>query len=242
VGQAVLAHRSVDALDPQGAEITLASLAVAVGVLQRLLHRLLGDADGVLATAVKALGGFQNLLVLGVAGSASFHAHVMISLISFQPAQMPPPLGRKFLMTFLASGSARTMVPRASRMNLLERLIMPWRLPAAAESTLPVPVILNRFLAEDLVFILGILLVSLSGVSPLSSLRTDQSPESKRNRHGMPCRAVFMNGGSIRQSGRKRNTLPSQRMAVDQHHPRHLPSDCVEPIPEHHARSGPTQF
>src|SRR5690606_27491339 len=94
VGQAVLTHRSVDALDPQGAEVALAGLAVAIGVLQRLLDRLLGDADGVLATAVKALGGFQDLLVLGVAGSASFHAHVMISLISFQPAQRPPPLGR----------------------------------------------------------------------------------------------------------------------------------------------------
>ena len=76
----LLAHRGVDALDPQGAEIALAVLAVAVGVLERLLHRLLGDADGVLATAVKALGGLQDLLVLGVARRASFHAHVMISL------------------------------------------------------------------------------------------------------------------------------------------------------------------
>src|SRR5690606_13450825 len=73
-------------------------------------------------------------------------------------AQMPPPLGRKFLMTLRASGSARTIVPRASRMNLLLRLIMPCRLPAAADFTLPEAVILNRFLAEDFVFILGILL------------------------------------------------------------------------------------
>jgi hypothetical protein len=42
---------------------------------------------------------------------------------------------------------------------LLERLIMPWRLPAAAASTLPVAVILNRFFADDFVFILGILLL-----------------------------------------------------------------------------------
>src|SRR5690606_10988549 len=111
--------------------------------------------------------GFQHFLVLGVADRASFYAcHVMISLL-FQPAQMPPPLGRKFLMTFLPSGSARTKVPRASRMNLLERLIMPWRLPAAADRTLPVPVILNRFLAADLVFILGILLLLLGAVTPL---------------------------------------------------------------------------
>src|SRR5690606_17061874 len=76
----VLAHRGVDALDPQGAEIALAVLAVAIGVLQRLLDRLPGDADGVLAAAVETLGLGENLLVPGVAGSASFHAHVMISL------------------------------------------------------------------------------------------------------------------------------------------------------------------
>jgi hypothetical protein len=36
---------------------------------------------------------------------------------------------------------------------------MPWRLPAAAATTLPVAVILNRFFAADFVFILGILLL-----------------------------------------------------------------------------------
>jgi hypothetical protein len=61
--------------------------------------------------------------------------------------------------TMRASGSARTMVPRASRMNLLDRLIMPWRLPAAADLTLPEAVILKRFLQDDFVFILGILLL-----------------------------------------------------------------------------------
>jgi hypothetical protein len=53
-------------------------------------------------------------------------------------------------------------------MNLLVRLIMPWRLPAAAALTLPVAVILNRFLAEDFVFILGILLLLLSSLRALS--------------------------------------------------------------------------
>jgi hypothetical protein len=41
-------------------------------------------------------------------------------------------------------------------MNFAVRLIMPWRLPWAAALTLPVPVILKRFLAPLLVFILGI--------------------------------------------------------------------------------------
>src|ERR1700761_7010005 len=57
VGQPVLAHRRVDALNPQGAKLALAVLAVAVGVLHRLVDRGLGGADGVLAPAKEALGG-----------------------------------------------------------------------------------------------------------------------------------------------------------------------------------------
>ena len=49
-------------------------LAVAIGVLHRPFDRLLGDADGVLAAAVEALGGLEDLLVLGVGGDATFDA------------------------------------------------------------------------------------------------------------------------------------------------------------------------
>src|SRR5690606_38057391 len=71
-------------------------------------------------------------------------------------------------------------------------LIMPWRLPAAAARTLPVPVILNRFLAADLVFILGILLSFLwASKIEANSAPGRPSPKSIRNRHGMPCRAVL---------------------------------------------------
>jgi hypothetical protein len=53
-------------------------------------------------------------------------------------------------------------------------------LPAAADRTLPVPVILNRFLAADLVFILGILLLRLCAHDrAFCSLQADQSPKSK---------------------------------------------------------------
>jgi hypothetical protein len=57
-------------------------------------------------------------------------------------------------------------------------------------------VILNRFLAADLVFILGILLpFSMRLADRGYSLRADQdrkaqSPKSIANRHGMPCRTV----------------------------------------------------
>src|SRR6266545_4631892 len=56
VGEPVLAHRGVDALDPKPAECALLALAVAVAVLQGLLDGLLGDADRILAAAVVALG------------------------------------------------------------------------------------------------------------------------------------------------------------------------------------------
>src|SRR5262249_58511085 len=74
VGQSEAADCGVEALDPQGAERALAPLAVAEGILVRLFHRLLGDADRVLAPAVIAFGGFEDLLVLGVSGDTPFDA------------------------------------------------------------------------------------------------------------------------------------------------------------------------
>src|SRR6187455_2889028 len=66
-----------------------------------------------------------------------------------------------YFLTILASLSQSTMVPRALRTNLAVRLIMPCRLPWAATFTLPVPVILKRFLAPLLVFSLGIFVLLL---------------------------------------------------------------------------------
>src|SRR5262249_5819459 len=64
VGHAMLAHGRIDALDPEPAKGALLALAVAVAILQCLFHRLLGDADGVLAPAIVALGLLQDFLVL----------------------------------------------------------------------------------------------------------------------------------------------------------------------------------
>src|SRR6202453_3626360 len=66
VGEAVLADRRVDALNPKRAELALAILAVAVGILHRLVDGRLGGADRVLAAAEEAFGGAQGLLVFGV--------------------------------------------------------------------------------------------------------------------------------------------------------------------------------
>src|SRR5205085_3544316 len=74
VGDPEGTHRGVQALNPQRTEGALAPLAVAEGVLVGLLHRLLGDADGVLAPAVEAFGGLEDFLVLGVRRDAPFDA------------------------------------------------------------------------------------------------------------------------------------------------------------------------
>src|SRR5258708_37548557 len=72
------------------------------------------------------------------------------------------PFGRKYFLILSPSVLNRTLVPRNWRICFLVRLIMPWRLRDCANSTLPVAVILKRFLAPDLVLSLGILL-SCSG-------------------------------------------------------------------------------
>src|SRR5271170_5574684 len=66
--EAERAHRRIEALDPQRAEGALAPLAVAKGVLVGFLHRLLGDADRILAPSVITLGGLEDFLMLGMSG------------------------------------------------------------------------------------------------------------------------------------------------------------------------------
>src|SRR5689334_24360292 len=86
-----------------------------------------------------------------------------------------------YFLTILASESLSTMVPRAWRMNFAWRLIIPWRLPWAAALTLPVPVILKRFLAPLLVFILGIWLDPFSTLG-LALIRNWPASSPKRPR------------------------------------------------------------
>src|ERR1700729_3806906 len=74
VGHSERPHGGIEALDPQRAEGALLALAVAEGVLPGLLDSGLGGADGVLAAAVKALGGLVDFLVLGVRGHTAFDA------------------------------------------------------------------------------------------------------------------------------------------------------------------------
>src|ERR1051326_3691991 len=63
VGHAELAHRGVDARDPERADLALLLPAIAVGVLPRLHQRLLGDAVDVLPAAAEPLRLLEDFLV-----------------------------------------------------------------------------------------------------------------------------------------------------------------------------------
>src|SRR5262249_29894319 len=72
--EAERADRGVEPLNPQSAKAALAPLAVAIGVLIRLLDCLFGNPNRVLAAAIIALGGFKHFLVLGMGGDAALDA------------------------------------------------------------------------------------------------------------------------------------------------------------------------
>src|SRR5262245_30081900 len=74
VAEAALACRGVDPRDPQGAKLALAHPAVAVRVLPRLHHRLLGDAKDVLPAAAISLRLVEDLLMLRARRDAAFDA------------------------------------------------------------------------------------------------------------------------------------------------------------------------
>src|SRR5580693_6167261 len=74
IGKALLAHRRVQALNPQGTKNPLLGAPVARRILHRAIDRRLRRPDRVLAAAIKALGGPQCFLVLGVRGNPAFHA------------------------------------------------------------------------------------------------------------------------------------------------------------------------
>src|SRR6185436_8096512 len=106
-----------------------------------------------------------------------------------------------YFLTILASLSQSTMVPRALRTNLAVRLIMPWRLPWAPTLTLPVPVILKRFLAPLLVFSLGILLAPYRAAHRAAAC---SSKQEKPPRHAPPggLARVIVRMRQMRKSGR----------------------------------------
>lgn len=105
-------------------------------------------------------------------------------------------------LTMRASASHNVVVPRFWRINLFDRLIMPCCLPAWPAFTLPEAVNLKRFLALDLVFILGICVSFQKYRTPKKYIqRKSKAPQygmkttiersfSLCNSHGMPCQSV----------------------------------------------------
>src|SRR5690606_10740161 len=80
VGHAILPCSRVDAGDPQPAQITAASAAVAVGVPQRLQHGLIRTAEQTPASPVLTLRQLQDLLVAATCYRSTFYSHCFISI------------------------------------------------------------------------------------------------------------------------------------------------------------------
>src|SRR5579864_5053622 len=130
--------------------------------------------------------------------------------------------GWKYFLMLSPSVLNSTRVPRSCLICFLVRLIMPWRLPRWACSTLPPAVTLKRFLAPDLVFSLGIWLSCCrrkihrqNGVSrPKCSLerwkcygfRQGENPHG--HRHGSPFVSRAMKAGLMAEQGAFGNDEP----------------------------------
>src|SRR5438105_8640731 len=95
---------------------------------------------------------------------------------------------------------------------------MPWRLPAWADKTFPVPVTLKRFLAPDLVFILGIWLVSRAGSMRPRVTAPGVLLLSLARRHGSPL-AGQRKGGVMAEATRNGNRARAGAIALRSAHP-----------------------
>ena len=128
VGDAEFARGRVDARDPQLAKHTLARAPIAVGILARLHHRLLGDAEDVLAAASETLGLFQDLLVACVGGDAAFDArHVRAP--SCGSVDHRPEKGN-IAATWPMLVSCTAVAPRRWRLRVVDFFVRMWRLYA----------------------------------------------------------------------------------------------------------------
>src|SRR6188768_2300316 len=79
VRQAVQPRGGVDADHPQPAEIALLAATAGVGVIERLVHGLLGRLIQLALGGVEAFRTLQQLLPLGAANGSSFYAGHWVS-------------------------------------------------------------------------------------------------------------------------------------------------------------------
>src|ERR1700737_1034898 len=74
VGHALAAGGRVDPGDPELAHVALACPPVAIGVLERMQHRLVGRPEERPVRHAEALGEAEDLLVTPAGGNASLYA------------------------------------------------------------------------------------------------------------------------------------------------------------------------
>ena len=72
VGHAVESCASIDALNPQAAEVALLGFPVAVSITQAFFDRVLGDGPNIFLSPKKSFGKFEHPLALG-AGCYMIH-------------------------------------------------------------------------------------------------------------------------------------------------------------------------
>jgi hypothetical protein len=79
IAQAILARCSVNARDPQAAQLTSTIAAIAISVLERLHHRLIGTTEQTMLGAVLSFRRLEDLFVPSVGyGSTLYSCHVII--------------------------------------------------------------------------------------------------------------------------------------------------------------------
>ena len=98
--------------------VALLVAAVAVGVLPRLHHRLLGDAVDVLAAAAEALGLLEDLLVARARRDSTFDSWHGGSLDEYG----------SIARTAARVGRVHRAAPRSWRLRLVVFLVRMWRL------------------------------------------------------------------------------------------------------------------
>src|SRR5690606_4851123 len=172
VGEAVHADGGVDTLDPEGAEIALLDLAADVCMVVPFLNGVEGYGVHVLSAAPVPFGLLEDLLAAGAARYfvlCAWHALFLFSGGSVRTVTalwccspwITLPVTRQETVYFrsrriaFSSWLCTNAVLARLRLRFLCFLVRMWLWNACLRFTLPVPVSLNRFLAPDFVFILG---------------------------------------------------------------------------------------
>ena len=87
VGQAIFTGTGIDTGNPQGTELTLALLAIPIGILARLGDCLGGNTENIFPSAAVTLGLFNNFLVFGACGNTAFTLGIVVYLIQLAIGQ-----------------------------------------------------------------------------------------------------------------------------------------------------------